>query len=53
MSCAELIAELLMDIEIIRSDLIELVAVGAGRAKVLEVSQELDKLIVEYYKTAM
>jgi len=48
MSCAEL----LKDIERLRSEMNSLALSGAGYAKVLEVSQQLDYLIVLYHKAA-
>lgn len=48
MSCTELLNE----IERLRSEMNSLALSGAGYAKVLEVSQQLDNLIVLYHKTA-
>jgi len=43
-------AELLMEIECLRAKMNSLGADRAAYAEMLEVSQVLDKLIVEYYK---
>lgn len=45
-------AELLTEIERLRSEMYGLAAAGAEYVRVLEVSQELDKLIVEYHRAA-
>lgn len=47
MSCAELISE----IERLRSKMNGMAHSGASYAKVLEVSQQLDRLIVLYHRT--
>lgn len=44
--------ELLTEIERLRSEMNGLASAGADYARVFEVSQELDKLIVEYYSAA-
>ena len=44
------LAELLSEIERLRTEMNELAAARAEYAKVLGVSQKLDKLIVEYYR---
>ncbi|OPX85122.1 MAG: Spo0E like sporulation regulatory protein [Pelotomaculum sp. PtaB.Bin104] len=46
MSCVELITE----IEYLRAELQGMAATGAEYAKLLEVSQRLDRLIVEYMR---
>jgi hypothetical protein len=50
MTCADLHTGLLMEIEYIRSELIDLAVTGADFTKIIEVSRKLDELIVEYYK---
>jgi hypothetical protein len=46
-------SELLTEIERLRSRMNDLAASGAEFTELLEVSQQLDLLIVEYHKTAM
>ena len=46
-------SELLTEIECLRSRMNELAASGAEFTELLEVSRQLDLLIVEYHKTAM
>ncbi|OPX89205.1 MAG: Spo0E like sporulation regulatory protein [Pelotomaculum sp. PtaB.Bin104] len=48
MFCGELFTE----IERLRTEMNRLAKAGAGYAQVLEVSQRLDMLIVEYMRTA-
>lgn len=44
--------ELLDEIERLRAEMVGLATAGAEYARVLEVSQELDKLIVMYHRAA-